>query len=203
MKGTSTAGRKLGIALAVLLIGALAVVGLYKFREASKARALQQDRMVGMAAYERQAYAEAVPHLSRYVSKHRDDTEALLAFADSRRLVPAEDGSGSHITHAMAVTRLALERDPGSLKGRVMLMELSAASGFATETDRAALAVLELDPLQPQRPARAPRSSPVGRPKGPSPGDRPRDGREAAQGLPDPARRHGGSHRSRRPGAGA
>jgi tetratricopeptide (TPR) repeat protein len=147
MKGTSTAGRKLGIALAVLLIGALAVVGLYKFREASKARALQQDRMVGMAAYERQAYAEAVPHLSRYVSKHRDDTEALLAFADSRRLVPAEDGSGSHITHAMAVTRLALERDPGSLKGRVMLMELSAASGFATETDRAALAVLELDPL--------------------------------------------------------
>ncbi|MCC7389724.1 MAG: tetratricopeptide repeat protein [Phycisphaerales bacterium] len=147
MKGTSTAGRKLGIALAVLLISALAVAGLYKFREASKARALRQDRVDGMAAYERQAYAEAVPHLSRYVAKHREDAEALLAFADSRRMVPADDGSGSHIKHAMAVTRLALERDPGSLRGRVMLMELSAASGLATETDRAALAVLELDPL--------------------------------------------------------
>ena len=45
MKGTSTAGRKLGIALAVLLIGALAVVGLYKFREASKARALGSQRI--------------------------------------------------------------------------------------------------------------------------------------------------------------
>lgn len=137
--------RKL-FALGVVLVAALGVAGLYRLREASKARALMQDRAEGLAAYERRDYSEAIPRLSRYVGAHHEDAEALLAFADARRLVPAEDGSASHLKHALATTRVALEHDPDSLKGRTMLMELNAQLGLATETDRAAQAVLELDP---------------------------------------------------------
>jgi len=140
------ATRKKLILLGVVLSCIASVGILWTVREARTRQGLERDLREGLAAYEAKRYEEAVPHLSRYVSRHRDDPEVLLAFADARRLVPAEDGTNSNLRHALAVTRLALDLRPDSVRGRVMLMEITALLHQLTEANEAAGRVLAQDP---------------------------------------------------------
>ena len=134
----------------ILLFAALSLVAavgvLYGVRQVMTRQGLERDLREGMAAYEAQQYEEALPRLSRYVARHRDDPDVLLAFADTRRLVPAADGTSSNLKHALSITRLAIGTRPDSARGRVMLMELTAQLGLLTEANDAAAAVLEQDP---------------------------------------------------------
>lgn len=140
------ATRKKLYLLGAVVVMTVGVAALYQLRQVRTDQALLEDREQGMAAYERQQYGEAIPHLSRYVARHQDEPGVLLAFADARRLVPADDGSRSHLQLALRVTQIALALDPRSLRGRVMLMELANDLGQVTEADEAAAKVLEQDP---------------------------------------------------------
>jgi tetratricopeptide (TPR) repeat protein len=140
------ATRKKLLLLGTLVTMAIGVAALNQVRQARTDKRILEHGKQGMAAYQQQQYEQAIPHLSQYVGRHQDDPEILLAFADARRKVPAEDGSASHLLHALTVTRLALELDPESFTGRAMLMELTAELGYLTEADQAAVGVLSQDP---------------------------------------------------------
>lgn len=135
----------------LILLGAVvamvaATAALWFVRQARLNQNLQRDLEQGMAAYEEGRYEDALSPLSRYVGRRRDDAEVLRAFADTRRKVSPDDGTISHLRHALAVIRLALEAEPASLEGRLLLMEIAAELGYATEADDAAAQVLEADP---------------------------------------------------------
>lgn len=130
--------------LVVVLLAAGAVAALYGVHKVRQQQRLARDLEQGMAAYEEQRYEDALSPLSRYVGRHKDNAEVLLAFAETRANVPTENRS--HLRQALAISRLALEVEPDSLEAREMFMELAAALGFLAEVGEAAASVLELDP---------------------------------------------------------
>lgn len=135
--------------LAVLLVALLcvgAVGGLYLFQKHRQRERLAADKRDGMAAYQSGEYAEALPRLSRYVGRHKDDADVLLAFADSLQRVPTEGDMQRRRQQALGATQLALEIDPSSERGWVMRMEIAASLGFVTEANDAAARVLEKNP---------------------------------------------------------
>ncbi|MFG0242147.1 MAG: tetratricopeptide repeat protein [Phycisphaerales bacterium JB054] len=135
--------------LAVLLVALLcvgAVGGLYLFQKHRQRERLAADKRDGMAAYQSGEYAEALPRLSRYVGRHKDDADVLLAFADSLQRVPTEGDMRGRRQQALGATQLALELDPASERAWVMRMEIAASLGYITEANEAAARVLEQNP---------------------------------------------------------
>lgn len=141
-----TARQKRRVLVAAVALTGGCVTGLVVLRTAQIREASARNLEAGMDAYQAHRYAEAVPLLSSYLSRVRDNPETMFAFADSRRFVPADDGSRSHLVHALAITRLALDLEPASLYGRIMFMEIAEALGFHTEAEAAATAVIESNP---------------------------------------------------------
>lgn len=137
--------RKL-VVLLVALLCVSGVAGLYFFQQHRQREQLAADKRDGMAAYASGEYAEALPHLSRYVGQHKDEADVLLAFADTLQRVPTEGNMRGRLQQALGATQLALEIDPSSERGWVMRMEIADSLGFVTEANDAAARVLEQNP---------------------------------------------------------
>lgn len=136
------------IKLAVLLAG-LGVVGAasfaaYTVQNTRKVQRAAEAGVEGMRLYEAGEYERALPLLSTYVSQNREDVDALVAFADSRRRVPQPNAS-----HLRFATRLAGEAvlvDPGNMRARDLQLELLADTGMLTELIEAARETIRRDP---------------------------------------------------------
>lgn len=142
--GRATRKKLILLGIGVALVAAVGV--LYVARQARISRGLEESLREGMAAYEAERFEDAIPHLSRYVGRRRDNPDVLLAFADARHQVPSPDGTDAYLRQSLAVTRLALDLRPESIKGQRMLMEIAMRLRYLTEANEAANAILEQDP---------------------------------------------------------
>lgn len=140
----SRAGRRRLILALVVCAGGAAVVGGYAFRQSQLRGNMERWLAEGTAAHDRGDYETALANLNEYISRDKENVEALLDFADARRRVPAE--AGMHLSQARGITQTALAIVPDSVRGRRMLMQIYTDMGVVTETREAAESLLELVP---------------------------------------------------------
>lgn len=131
----------LGSLIAVCIAGVFVVQGI---RSMQAARLAEENRAMGMSAYERGDYEKALEYLNYYVTAVRDDVEALIAFGDTRSNLPESDGS--HLTHAIALYSEALRLDPGNIRALEGLLPLYQAQGRRVELIDAADQLIAIDP---------------------------------------------------------
>jgi len=130
----------LGVAAVVVVAGGVvAVLG----------RTYQQDRRAsiayekGMSAYDRADYETALRGLSTYISRNKDDAEAMYRFADCRWRI-----DGSEPRHLVAATTLAREAAalaPDDPRPLVLLLDLYPRIGYVTEYRDVAERLLALE----------------------------------------------------------
>jgi tetratricopeptide (TPR) repeat protein len=140
---------KRGIRRLVILVVALFVIagglgGAFLVRKGMIARQLERAREQGLALHHAGEHEAALPLLSRYAGRHKDDTEVLVAFAASRRAVPLPNNR--HITQAVAFLRAALAIEPDNLAMHEALLEIYSEAGFLTELAELTERMLALDP---------------------------------------------------------
>lgn len=136
--------RRLIILVLLLAIGAGAVGGALLVRRNMNERDIARAREQGMALYNAGEREAALPFLSKYIGRVKDDPETLIAYADSRQTVPMPNGG--HIPRAIAALRAAVELEPANVDAKIKLLELYLAVQFFTETNDIASAILALDP---------------------------------------------------------
>jgi cytochrome c-type biogenesis protein CcmH/NrfG len=105
---------------AVFLVGSTVWFFSYRLKLAEKR--IQQDKVAGLKAYAAGDYPTAIEKLSAYVTKHKDDPEALLPFGIARSKIPTMDGS--HITQAISLIRIYNSLRPGDMDAAHLLLEL-------------------------------------------------------------------------------
>lgn len=140
---------KRGIRRLVFLVVALFVIagglgGAFLIRKSIIAQQLERAREQGLALHHAGEHEAAIPLLSRYIARHKDDTEVLLAFATSRRAVPLPNDR--HITQSIAFLRAALAIEPENLALHEALLEMYSEAGFLTELAELTERILTLDP---------------------------------------------------------
>lgn len=134
--------------LVILAIGILLVVGatgtFYGMRKKEMSDKIAQSRVDGMAAAKAGDKEGALKHLSYYLSKVKDDAEAMIAFADVRRTVPAD--KGTHLREAAQWYSGALHKDPDNIAAKRALLEIYPQIGFNSEAKALADEVLKTNP---------------------------------------------------------
>lgn len=136
--------RRLIVLAAVLATVGIVGVGGYTLQQAQRARISERALEEGMAAYEQADYQQALQKLGTHLRYQRDNTEALIAYADCRRRVSSPNGQ--HLTQAVGLAQQALQQDPGNARTQRMLMELYAELGYLTELAETSAAILQADP---------------------------------------------------------
>src|SRR5688572_25781012 len=132
--------RRLAILLAGCVVIAVVFWVLVHFQDKARHERLMAERAAGMAAFEQGDYAEALPKLSKYVAREKDDPQALFAYGKSRARV--EELSGKHIMESMGVFKLLLTKplpDELRLQCQHLLLETYDKVG-AYNTEQIALA---------------------------------------------------------------
>lgn len=140
---------KRGIRRLVILVVALTVIagglgGAFLIRKGIIAQQLERAREQGLALHHAGEHEAALPLLSRYVGRHKDDAEVLVAFAKSRLAVPLPNDR--HITQAVAFLRAALAIEPDDIAMHEALLDIYAEAGFLTELAELSERLLTLDP---------------------------------------------------------
>lgn len=133
--------RRLLILLVLLALAGVSLAGAWAWRTHQRDLRLAEHRAAGLAAYEQGEHARALPHLGSYVGRVKDDREALLALADSRRRIP--EPNGRHMRSAIAIAQAAVALDVDDLEPREMLLEMYRDAGLATELEQTAGAILQ------------------------------------------------------------
>ncbi len=135
---------KLAVLLAGVGVAGAATFAAYTVHNSRKAQQAIDAGAEGMRLYEAGEYERALPHLSRFVAHQREDVDALIALAESRRRVPQPN-----LGHIRFATRLAGEAvllEPSNMRARTLQLELLADSGMVTELIDAARETLRRDP---------------------------------------------------------
>jgi tetratricopeptide (TPR) repeat protein len=117
------------IAGAVLIVGVLA--GVYVVRQRQIAAKYSAYREAGVAAFAAEDYAAALHHLKPYIGKHRDDRDALFAYAASRSRV--EEPDAKHLPEGIKAFQMLRELEPDSPRVRSALLELYTKAYHNTE----------------------------------------------------------------------
>jgi Tfp pilus assembly protein PilF len=135
--------------LLALVVGTIVVVGglalLYQHRMSVAAAEIMQYRTDGMAAYQAGDYKTAITDLNVYVTKRKEDADALLAFGVSRSKVPTLDGS--YITQSISIIRKYLTLSPGDIETSHRLLEMEEPfSSYAGPALDLAKELLRADP---------------------------------------------------------
>ncbi|TVQ61639.1 MAG: hypothetical protein EA378_07775 [Phycisphaerales bacterium] len=139
---TKAKRRLLILCLVVLLLGG-GVAVLFTVRQANAERTRLAARELGMTAYAEERYEDATRNLGRYIASDRNDTEAWLAVADSRRRVP--DERGTHLGQALGMVRQVLAIEPRNEDALRLALELEVQLAQRTEALATADRLLELD----------------------------------------------------------
>ena len=134
--------------LIILVVGFMlvcSVVGGVFYLQRSKFKAkLRADRLAGMDAYHAGDYLTALKHLSNYVSKQKQDLDALFAYGMARANV--EEPNRSHIREGINVFRALLDRDPNNLQAKKMLLDLWVKNRYDVEARGLAEELLQSNP---------------------------------------------------------
>lgn len=138
----TTRHRRLLILVGVVAFLGLAVAGLFVAKEWRRAAWIASERENGFLAIEAGEPEKAIGHFGPILNFSRDDREMLVAFAEAREAVPADDGG--HILAAIRLRQMIAELDPEDLDAARNLMRLYAMAGFAAEAERQAEEVLRL-----------------------------------------------------------
>jgi len=145
----SRRARKQLIALVVFLV-LIAVVGIggQQLRLALRASDAAEGLRLGTEAYENGEYAEALGQFNRYfrVPEHQNDADVIYMHARSRLETP-EDGGG-HYRSALGMARRAVDKDPDSVRNRLLVLEalIRSRGGSLPDILGEIDSVLELDP---------------------------------------------------------
>lgn len=124
--------------LAVLLGALVGGVGWYR------AKLVRDAREKGMALYEEGKFSEALEPLSFYVSRRREDVEALIRLGTARAAVFVENNR--HLVSASAFLEAALKRDPTNVEALRALIPIYRQLGYRIELVRVADTLLSVDP---------------------------------------------------------
>ena len=108
------------IAGAALIVGALA--GVYIVRQRQIAAKYLGYREAGIAAFAAEDFAAALQHLKPYIGKHRDDRDALFAYAAARSRV--EEADARHLPDGIKAFQQLRELEPHSPRVRYALLDL-------------------------------------------------------------------------------
>ena len=123
---------------AVLVAGGL---GVHRYRKRS---AVDAAHAKGLQAYEARQYTTAAVELGRYVNVHRDDSDALLKYADAQ-LQRRPQGKGS-LEQAVGALEGILRRQPGHAEAAERLSSIYVAVNSPIEVERVARAWSQADP---------------------------------------------------------
>ncbi|MCZ6834172.1 MAG: tetratricopeptide repeat protein [Planctomycetota bacterium] len=110
---TQRGKRRIIILITGLVIVAIALGGVYAFRDVYRTRLAAKSRDAGMTAYQEGDYATALMKLNYPLQRNPDDLEALLAFADCRLKII--EVNNRHIRQAEARFRDVLQLDQDNL----------------------------------------------------------------------------------------
>lgn len=130
------------LAAVALVISGAAVA--WVIRNNSIQAGLEEARTEGMALYERGEHEKALPKLGKYVARHKDNYDVIIAYAECQAQVPQPNGR--HFRSAITVARLAAELDPERPEAHEMLLGLYAGAGFFTELSETASRLLRITP---------------------------------------------------------
>lgn len=128
---TKTTRKRLLVLLTAATVTVGGIGGAFYYRGVQAERRLMEARTQGMSLYEQGRLADALGSLSKYVSRHQSDKEALLAYGRSRALTPEPDGR--HVTEGIAVLRRYLEIAPDDVATRKLLLDLYVKAGYGNE----------------------------------------------------------------------
>ncbi len=144
MARTTRARRRL--TLLGILAGSTIVAGVGSYLGITwvRARSVAAARVEGYAKFEAREYEAALDQLSKYVSKHRDDVDALLKLAACRVLVPAPNLR--HLVDAAGFYREVLKLRPGNIEALSGLIDIYLTLGYASELEKVADEMLRYDP---------------------------------------------------------
>ncbi len=142
--GSSFAARhwRLLIVAGVVVFLGLAVAGLFIAKEWRRAAWVASQREQGLLAIQAGDPEKAIACFASILNFSREDREMLVAFAEAREAVPAEDGG--HILGAIRIRQMIAELDPNDVESARSLMRLYTSAGLAPEADRQADEVLRL-----------------------------------------------------------
>ena len=136
--------RRLIILISALIVISGTVAGLVLLQQHRNEQALMERRRVGMEAFHRGDYSEALYPLSGYLVKRPRDLEARFAFAKSRSEV--EDPKVDYLGEAIAHLLVYLQDRPEDGTARHLLLELYYKSGRNAEAIDLATQLLARDP---------------------------------------------------------
>jgi len=139
---TRTRNRRLLILGGVILAIGMLGVALFVAKEWRFQAWVDAERAEGFRLLEEGDPAAALQHLARVFRERPEDREAILAFAEAREAVPADDGG--HLLATINIRSRLVELDPDDLEARRELMRLYVMVGFASEADREADEVIRL-----------------------------------------------------------
>jgi tetratricopeptide (TPR) repeat protein len=121
--------------LAILLAGLLVLVGiaaaLYWRNEHLKQSRLAAAREAGMAAFRAGDYRATLEALKTYVSRRRDDNEALYAYGVARARI--EEPNGRNIAEGITVFTTLLQQDPDNARAQYDLLDLYTQAFYNNE----------------------------------------------------------------------
>ncbi len=137
--------RLLLLGVSVVIAGG-GVVGLQQLRNIQSARTLKSNFEEGMAAHEAGRHKDASTKLWYYVTVAQSDDvdgEALLAFVESRRQTP--DENGKHLLESILVAKRARDLMPSDVRPLEHLLALYGITGQFSERLDAANRLLAID----------------------------------------------------------
>ena len=144
MRFSRRATRRLILVGATLVLAVTAISAWRVVRRLQVHRLATEARAEGMMAYDGGDYEAALPKLSYYLSRHKDDVVVLRAFAEARSKVPKPNGR--HLTEATALYGAALGLDADNLEALAHLLDLQRRLGRRVESLGIADRILALDP---------------------------------------------------------
>ncbi len=133
------------VILLVCVVGVAVAVSAFVALRMQRQRAWYlSQRTEGMALYERGEYEKSLLPLSLYVSRYRDDAEALYCFAMARKHVETADGR--HVENAARLLQRSIELDPTRTSAWRELALLFTSAGMVTEAMTASERWLAVNP---------------------------------------------------------
>jgi tetratricopeptide (TPR) repeat protein len=138
-----TKRRLMGLLIAAVIFLAL-VVTLVLVRQRQIRLEFQALRQEGIAACDKEDYSLAIPSLSRYIARYPDDLDAAFKLAQALR--KATSSENRQLRGAVQLVRRVLDRQPGRLEAKYLLLELYNELGFNSEAIEAALQLPKDDP---------------------------------------------------------
>ena len=135
--------RLIALGVGIVLLATIGLLAVYA-REYQQKRRAQQAYERGIAAFERGDFEAALPDLSFYIGRNRDDAQTMYAFAESRFRVEQPDGG--HLPFAERVARQAASLAPDDPRPHELLLKIYPRMGYWVECLDTAKDLLRLDP---------------------------------------------------------